>query len=305
MIDKGLAGCRGHESAANCNESYESSHTILRARHNRATDILSECSPCSGSLSPGAQSLELDGWRLDLLSRQIASFRQRASVAIDDLRAWEGAEVEFLRPQKWSPREVFDRFSRLPPSPMRSRAYRSVTQYLLNNEQRKGLREFEVFMAFSYAVPLGIESADVDMLDPNSSSPPAPDIRCRLSGGTHFFELAEVIQGNIAEASSRKNREAIWNTGKHVVAMWDTLWDTFTKKLGKHYEPSARPRTLLLYYDRGDSYWECLQPVVSERTEELRMALLKAATFENVFLFDVRLQQILEWFTTAPVITEP
>jgi hypothetical protein len=188
---------------------------------------------------------------------------------------------------------------------MRSRAYRSVTQYLLNNEQRKGLREFEVFMAFSYAVPLGIESADVDMLHPNSSSPPAPDIRCRLSSGTHFFELAEVIQGNIAEASSQKNREAIWNTGKHVVAMWDTLWDTFTKKLGKHYELSARPRTLLLYYDRGDSYWGCLRPVVNERAEELRTALIKAATFENVFLFDVRRQQILEWFTTAPVITEP
>ena len=131
------------------------------------------------------------------------------------------------------------------------------------------------------------------MLDPNSSCPPPPDVECRLHGGSHFFELAQVIQEEIAEASSLKNNRAISKLRDPLARVWETLWEMLTRKLGKTYNPEARPRSLLLYYDRSDSFWKFLCPVVKEKAAEIRESFFDNGTFDQIFLFDVMHRKVL------------
>ena len=72
-----------------------------------------------------------------------------------------------MRPQRWDPKQCIDGFSKLPNSPATRRLYQSK-QELLGNEERKLLREFEVFLGFCQCIELEIKPVDVVMLDPNS-----------------------------------------------------------------------------------------------------------------------------------------
>lgn len=202
-----------------------------------------------------------------------------------------------MRPHKWDPNQFIDRFSKLPSSPAAHRAYQSAQEFLRNDE-RKLLRELEVFVSFCQRLGLDVRPADVVTLDPNSSHPPPPDVECQLPGGSHFFELAEIIQEDIAEASSLRNERAISKPRDPLARVWETLRETLAKKLRKTYNPEARPRSLLLYYDRSDSFWEFLRPVVNEKATEIRNIFLDAGTFDQVFLFDVRQRNVLLYFST-------
>jgi hypothetical protein len=154
-------------------------------------------------------------------------------------------------------------------------------------------------MSFCQRLGMEVQPTDVTMLEPTSSHPPPPDIECRLAGRSHFFELAEIIQENIAEKSSLRNARAIeqpWNDP--LARVWGTLWGTLSKKFGKTYNPDARPRSLLLYYDCSASYWKFLRPVVNEKVTEIGNLLRDSNTFNQVFLFDARLGEVLLNFST-------
>ena len=132
----------------------------------------------------------------------------------------------------------------------------------------------------NFCEQLGLEAALV-MLDPNSSQPPPPDIECRFPDGSHYLELAEIIQESIAEACSPKNNDAIVRRNDPLARIWETLWKTLTKKLGKSYNTQARPRS---------------RPVVDEKASEIRKAFLDSGNFDQVFVFDVRQRRVLLGF---------
>jgi hypothetical protein len=80
---------------------------------------------------------------------------------------------------------------------------------MLDKSGIKAFREWETFMSFCQAAGFEIEPADVVMLDPNSSSPPPPDLECSIDGLSHYFELGEIIQQEIAWALSRRESRPI------------------------------------------------------------------------------------------------
>jgi hypothetical protein len=168
-------------------------------------------------------------------------------------------------------------------------------QEFLRPDERKLLREYEVAMSFCQQFDLEVKLV---MLDPNSSHPPPPDIECQLSGGSHFLELTEIIQENIAEASSLRNDRAISKLRDPLARDWDTFWKTLTKKLRKTYNPAARPRSLLLYYDRSSSFWKFIRPVINEKATEIRNIFLDSDAFDQMFLFDSRHCKVLLAFST-------
>jgi len=200
-----------------------------------------------------------------------------------------------MRQKRWDPKQFIERFSKMPDCPATRRAYESG-KYFLKTHERKLLREYEVAMSFCWH--LGVE-VSVVMLDPASSHPPPPDIECQIANGSHFLELAEIIQEDIIEASVFSSKFPTLDTTKPqepLSKVWPTLWKTFTKKLGKKYHPDARPMSLLLYYDRADSYWELLRPVFEQKAAEIRNSLLDSGTFDQVFLFDINRGEILRAF---------
>jgi hypothetical protein len=195
-----------------------------------------------------------------------------------------------LRPQEWN-LSLFVRISKLPASPAKVRAYQSARE-LLGRSNAKLLREWEVFTSFCQTAGFAIEPADVVMLDPNSSDPPPPDLKCCLTGEPHFFELGEILQKDIAEASSPKTRQAIVVPRLPLAIIWGTLQEMLTKKLGKNYDLEARPISLLLYYDRGPSFWEFLCPLIYQNTTDIQR-VFDTGIFDNMWLFDATQRQVL------------
>lgn len=200
-----------------------------------------------------------------------------------------------MKREPWNPNRFIESFSKLSDCPATRRAYHSAKYFLSSNEQKR-LREYEVAMSFCRL--LGIPVSLV-MLDPSSSHPPPPDIECQMSDGSHFLELAEIIQEDIIEASVFNRKFPILETTEPqepLSKVWPTLWRIFAKKLGKKYHPDARPMSLLLYYDQADSYWELLRPVFEEKATEVRNSFLDSSTFDQIFLFDMKRGEILRAF---------
>jgi hypothetical protein len=201
-----------------------------------------------------------------------------------------------VKSHKWTP-ELFARISTLPDSPMKRSAYLSARE-LLGPQDSKLLREWEVFASFCLAGGLAIEPAHVAMLDPNSSNPPPPDLRCVLAGEPHFFELGEIYQQDIAKAWSPTSR-AVVVTHDPLVRIADALFEMLAKKVGKAYNPQARPISLLLYYDNVPSFWRFLRPLVSQRAEDLR-DICRAGIFDSIYLFDLTEREVLCHFQDSP-----
>jgi hypothetical protein len=208
--------------------------------------------------------------------------------------------VRTLKPEKWDPRP-FVHLSKLPASPASRRAGQAA-RILLDKSGKKLLREWETFTRFCRAAGLAIEPADVVMLDPNSSNPSPPDLKCSIEDVAHFFELGEVIQQDIAWALSRP----IFEAHLPLAQIWDSLEIMLAKKLKKNYDPEARPVSLLLYYASGPSFWEFLRPIVAEKSAEVQTTL-ESSVFDSVFVFDAINDEILFRFSRsfAPVIAQP
>lgn len=199
-----------------------------------------------------------------------------------------------MKATNWNPKQFTDdlsrRFSKAPDSPSKHRAFQAAEEFL-RSDQRKVLREWKTFHSFCRCMDL--EPTDIIMLDPNSSSPPPPDLTCKLNGEPHYFELAEIIQQDFAEASSPKNQSRPSKPNGPVSKDWDTFVDAVTKKLEKTYSPDARPRSLLLYYDQSESFWKHLLPVIDDHATQIRESFLTASTFDYLFVYDLRMNALL------------
>ena len=84
---------------------------------------------------------------------------------------------------------------------------------------------------------------------------------------------------------------------------WDPLGNILAKKLRKEYDPEARPASLVLYYDRYQSFWELLRPLVVENAADIEM-IFEASAFDSMWLFDVTIGKVLFNFSRsrAPII---
>ena len=162
------------------------------------------------------------------------------------------------------------------------------------------LSEWEIFVRFCQAEGLTVDPADVVMLDPNSSRPPPPDLECHLAGKSHFFELGEIIQEDIAKALAPHTRRQITEARIPLARVWDPLERMLTKKLNKVYNSQARPISLLLYYASSPSFWKYLQPIVREREEAIQM-IFERSVFDSMWLFDAAKNEILCYFSRSSV----
>ena len=167
----------------------------------------------------------------------------------------------------------------------------------------KLLREWEVFRKFCQSVELGAEPADVVMLDPSSSHPAPPDMKCQLANGPHFFELGEIVQQNAAKASASLTRRLTAKGRVPLVRIWDPVEKMVTKKLKKMYDQEARPVSLVLYYANGPSFWELLRPLVAGKAADIQM-MFESSVFDSMWLFDATTGGILFYFSRsfAPII---
>jgi hypothetical protein len=207
-----------------------------------------------------------------------------------------------LKPQKWSP-QAFVHILKLPDSTAKRRAYQALKE-LLDKSGRKALREWETFTSFCQAAGFAIDPADVVMLDPSTSSPPPPDLKCNIGGLPQFFELGEIIQQDIAWALSRHESQAVVEPHLPLDTCLEPLEIILNKKLNNTYDPQARPISLLLYYAYGPIFWKLLRPLVVQKTVEFR-ARFEASVYSSIYLYDATKQEILFDFSQsfAPVVT--
>jgi hypothetical protein len=211
-----------------------------------------------------------------------------------------------MKQTKWDPRP-FARILDLPRSPAARRAYYALRD--LNGTSQKNrdlLREWEIFVGFSDAVGFDIDVSKIEMLDPNISTPPPPDLQCPVHGEMRQFELAEIVQQDIAKFSKpRKTRRgadipsALTEASKQISQRnfsiadpWETFCSILGKKAKKSYQNCGRPLSLLLYYHQSDPYWQVLGPLLDMRRRELN-SIIETSHFDSVWVFDSYRREVL------------
>jgi hypothetical protein len=140
----------------------------------------------------------------------------------------------------------------------------------LFGDDLKRAREWDLFVRFREASKLDIDPAEVDMLDP-----PWPDLKADVFGHSHHFELGEVVQQDWMKAQAQQEKRPIINSPLPLTAVWSPLESIIQKKATKKYAQQATPLSLLLYSERNAPDWAVIEPLVRERTHEIR------ASFEN------------------------
>lgn len=110
--------------------------------------------------------------------------------------------------------------------------------------QQKEARERLMFGGFA-----ACSGQEIDPPSITSCAPPLPDIRCTINGSTYFFELAEVVPPEQAQALATKS---VYTYGvpdpddKGPKAMEATI----RQKQKKTYETGGAPVDLLLYFNK-------------------------------------------------------
>ena len=97
--------------------------------------------------------------------------------------------------RQWVNPQPYAQLCKLPATPSQRRAYQ-VLQLFKPQKSTQPLGEWETFVRFCHAAELAVEPGEVIMLDPNSSTPPPPDLACSIRGEPHFFELGEILQAS-------------------------------------------------------------------------------------------------------------
>lgn len=114
----------------------------------------------------------------------------------------------------------------------------------MSASQDKEARERLMFGGFAAQCGLEVDHASI-----TSCSPPLPDIRCAIDGTPYFFELAEVVPQEQAQALATKG---VYTTGfpdpknKGPKAMEAII----RQKQTKAYETDGAPVDLLLYFNK-------------------------------------------------------
>jgi hypothetical protein len=151
--------------------------------------------------------------------------------------------------------------------------------YLLSGDDLKRAREWDLFARFCEVGKLGVDPAEVDMLDP-----PWPDLRADVFGHSHYFELGEIVQQDWVKALAQQEKKAIIDSPLPLTAVWSPLESIIQKKATKEYAPQATPLSLLLYSERNAPRWAVLEPLVEERRPEI-LARFESSVFDHLWLF--------------------
>jgi hypothetical protein len=114
----------------------------------------------------------------------------------------------------------------------------------MSASKEKEARERLMFGGFAVQCGLDIDHASI-----TSCSPPLPDIRCTVNGSTYFFELAEVVAQEQAQALATK--------GAYTSGFPDpdergpkAMEATIRQKQTKTYMTGGVPVDLLLYFNK-------------------------------------------------------
>lgn len=158
------------------------------------------------------------------------------------------------------------------------RAYEAMF-YFLSGDNLKRAREWDLFVRFCEAGQLGVDPAEVDMLDP-----PWPDLKAEVFGQAHYFELGEVVQQDWMKAQAQQEKKPIIVSPLPLTAVLSPLETIIQKRAGKKYEQRATPISLLLYWEQNAPQWAIIEPLVSERKPELR-ASFENSVFDHLWLF--------------------
>lgn len=114
----------------------------------------------------------------------------------------------------------------------------------MSASQDKEARERLMFSGFAAQCGLDVDHASIA-----SCSPPLPDIRCTINGTPYFFELAEVVPQEQAQALATKG---VYTAGfpdpedKGSKAMEAII----RQKQTKTYQTDGAPVDLLLYFNK-------------------------------------------------------
>ncbi len=163
-------------------------------------------------------------------------------------------------------------------SPGARRAY-EATFHFLSGDDLKRAREWDLFARFCEAGKLGVDPAEVDMLDP-----PWPDLKAEVFGHPHYFELAEIVQQDWMKALVQQEKKPIIDSPLPLTAIWGPLESIIQKKVTKKYAPQATPLSLLLYWEQNASRWAVIAPLVRQRKLEIR-ASFENSVFDHLWLF--------------------
>jgi hypothetical protein len=107
---------------------------------------------------------------------------------------------------QWEPAAFYQWYERLPVDK------RKMAWGDLKRHERKVYIEWKTIQAFARASGLDIDPRSIETCDPNTASPPLPDICCLVSGLPAYFELGEVTDEGLARIASiaEKNRESVY-----------------------------------------------------------------------------------------------
>jgi hypothetical protein len=190
----------------------------------------------------------------------------------------------------WNPAE-FDYWYRKAPLETRIRAWEDLT-----SPNRKLYRELDYFRRFSKTAGIQYERESELTLDPNSASPPPPDLICIGEQSALYFEMAEVVDEGVAIEVARAERQHRGIYGGPV-DIWRPLLRIFSRKLRKRYDPQAVRLDLVLYYGVGRqaSFWPFLAADLSNRREWLQRRVDRGP-FSAVWLYDTHADRVLARF---------
>ena len=179
--------------------------------------------------------------------------------------------------KKWDQRRFADlRAARN--SPASHRHYEAMF-YFLSGDDLKRAREWDLFVRFCEAGELGVDPADVDMLDP-----PWPDLHAKPLGNSHYFELGEIVDQDWMKALAQQERKPIIDSQLPLTPVLSALESIIQKKVRKKYAPQATPLSLLLYWEQNAPPWAIIEPLRVERKSEIR-ARFENSVFDHLWLF--------------------
>ena len=182
-------------------------------------------------------------------------------------------------------------------SPASYRAYQAMF-YFLSGDNLKRAREWDLFVRFCEAGQLGVDPAEVEMLDP-----PWPDLKADLFGQPHFFELGEVVQEDWIEALAYQEKKPIIDSPLPLTAVLGPFESIIRKKVRKRYASQATPLSLLLYWEQNAPPWTIIEPLVVERRSEIRASFDKSV-FDHLRLF-VASENRITFSLSKKIIVQP
>jgi hypothetical protein len=190
------------------------------------------------------------------------------------------------RATSWNPAE-FAHWYHQADLEKRARAWNDLTF-----SQKQLFSEHDMFVRFARSAGIDYVPGTERTLDPNSCSPPPPDIVCEERSGTKFYELGEIVEEGLAAQAAKAEKER-WHVYGGPVDIWRPLLRILSKKLRKRYF-GAGPIDLILYYGIGRqaAFWPFVVPNIRERIQWLQ-ARVNRGQFANVWVYDAHGDKLL------------